>query len=71
LLPREIESWFFVALPVIIFAIEAGWYAIVALALSAEASRGAYLRYKTWMDRIAGGVMALLGGRLIAGAGDT
>ena len=67
LLPREIEPWFFVALPVIIFAIETGRYAIVVLALSAQAPRSAYLRYKSALDRIAGSVMALLGVRLIAG----
>jgi threonine efflux protein len=65
LLPSEVPLWATLVLPVVIFAIEAGWYAIVALALSAPSPRAAYLRSKTWIDRAAGAVMALLGLRLI------
>lgn len=66
LLPQAVPSWFFLALPLIIFAIETGWYTIVVLALSTPAPRAAYLRGKAWVDRAAGGVMALLGGKLVA-----
>jgi threonine/homoserine/homoserine lactone efflux protein len=48
----------------IVFCIEAGWYGLVALALSSERPRRAYLRCKAWIDRAAGGVMAALGLRL-------
>jgi len=65
LLPREIPLAVMLILPAVIFAIEFGWYAIVALALSAPSPRAAYLRSKTWIDRAAGAVMALLGMRLI------
>jgi threonine/homoserine/homoserine lactone efflux protein len=65
LLPREVPLWAMLALPAVIFAIEAGWYAIVALALSAPSPRAGYLRFKVWIDRAAGTVMALLGVRLI------
>jgi threonine/homoserine/homoserine lactone efflux protein len=65
LLPPEIPLWVTLGLPVVIFAIEAGWYTIVALALSAPSPRGAYLRWKLWIDRAAGAVMAALGLRLI------
>jgi len=51
-----------------IFAIEVGWYLIVAALLSSARPRSAYLRYKTWIDRAAGGVMALLGIKLITSA---
>lgn len=68
LLPHDIPKALFVALPTIVFCIEAGWYSIVALALSSASPRDAYLRYKNWIDRLAGGVMALLGLRLIATA---
>jgi threonine/homoserine/homoserine lactone efflux protein len=68
LLPPEIPLLAMVALPPIIFAIEAGWYTIVALALSAPSPRSAYLRWKTWIDRAAGAVMAALGIRLIFSA---
>ena len=43
--------------------------AIVALALSAPAPAAAYLRWKAWIDRAAGGVMGLLGVKLIHDAG--
>jgi threonine/homoserine/homoserine lactone efflux protein len=65
MLPREIPLAVTLLLPLVIFAIEFGWYAIVALALSAPSPRAAYLRSKTWIDRAAGTVMALLGIRLI------
>jgi threonine efflux protein len=68
LLPAEIPLWATLVLPILIFMIEAGWYAIVALALSAPSPRAAYLRSKIWIDRAAGTVMALLGMRLLFGS---
>ena len=68
LLPRTPPSYFFGALPFIAFCIDAGWYTIVACTLSSPASRSAYLRYKTLVDRAAGGVMGALGIRLITTA---
>jgi threonine/homoserine/homoserine lactone efflux protein len=65
LLPKEMPLWAMLVLPVLIFCIEAGWYAIVALALSAPAPAAAYLRWKRWIDRTAGGVMGLLGIKLV------
>ena len=69
LLPREMPLWAMLVLPVVIFCIEAGWYSIVALALSAPVPAAAYLRWKRWIDRAAGGVMGLLGIKLIYDAG--
>jgi len=51
-----------------VFIIEASWYAIVAVALSSDKPRMTYLRYKKWLDRIAGGVMMALGIKLVASA---
>lgn len=65
LLPPEVPRWAMLVLTAVIFAIETGWYAIVALALSAASPRAGYLRFKVWIDRAAGAVMALLGVRLI------
>jgi threonine/homoserine/homoserine lactone efflux protein len=64
-LSREVPLVLALAVPAVIFCIETGWYAIVALALSSAAPRSAYLRYKVWIDRAAGGVMGLLGLRLV------
>lgn len=64
-LPHEVPLVLALAVPAVIFCIETGWYSIVALALSSAAPRSAYLRYKVWIDRAAGGVMGLLGLRLV------
>ena len=64
-LPREVPLVLALSVPAVIFCIETGWYTIVALALSSAAPRSAYLRYKAWIDRAAGGVMGLLGVRLV------
>ncbi|MCX7220388.1 MAG: LysE family transporter [Burkholderiales bacterium] len=69
LVPQQASSRLLIALPLLVFAIEALWYSAVALLLSAVAPRVAYLRYKTGLDRVASSVMALLGLRLILSAG--
>lgn len=68
LLPADPPLWVSAVLPPAIFAIEAGWYALVAVAFSAGRPRAAYLRFKAWIDRAAGAVMAALGVRLVAEA---
>ena len=66
LMPRDHFSAAMWLLPPLVFVLEAGWYALVAYTLSAPAPRAAYLRGKRWIDRIAGGVLAALGLKLIA-----
>ena len=68
LLPSDVPASLMIVLPCIVFAIEAGWYAIVALALSSAAPRAAYLRYKPWIDRAAGSAMMFLGAKLVSSA---
>jgi threonine/homoserine/homoserine lactone efflux protein len=67
LLPKDIPAYFYAILPVLCFFIDAGWYSLVAVALSAEGPRKVYLKSKVLFDRIAGGVMTLLGLKLIFG----
>jgi threonine/homoserine/homoserine lactone efflux protein len=67
-LPAASSLGFNLLLVTLVFVIEAGWYAIVALALSSDRPRNAYLRYKPWVDRIAGGVLAALGLKLVSSA---
>lgn len=64
-LPNPIPGWMFWAVPPLIFALEAGWYTIVALAFSAARPRALYLGAKLWIDRCAGGIVGLIGGRLV------
>lgn len=68
LLPPELPAWALVVLPVLVFALETGWYAVVAVLLSTAAPRAGYLRAKGIIDRLAGAVMALLGAKLLADA---
>lgn len=54
------------AVTALVFCVEAGWYAVVAAALSSHGPRKAYLRGKKWADRVSGGVMVALGLKLAA-----
>jgi len=65
LLPKTIPLELFLAIPLGVFAVEAGWYTIVALAFSARHPRRIYLAAKKWIDRAAGAVMAGLGLQLV------
>ncbi|MGA9699234.1 LysE family translocator [Acinetobacter sp. ANC 3781] len=67
LLPKEIPAYYYFVLPILCFFIDAGWCSLVAVALSAEKPRRVYLKFKAIFDRIAGGVMTLLGLKLIFG----
>jgi threonine/homoserine/homoserine lactone efflux protein len=71
LLPQQPPLWCYVVLPPMVFAIETGWYTIVALGFSSERPRDMYLRAKKWIDRIASSVIAALGLRLVLTAGRT
>jgi threonine/homoserine/homoserine lactone efflux protein len=65
LLPASPPAWMLLALPLLLFLVEAGWYALVALAFSASHPRALYLRAKAWIDRATGLVLGALGLRLI------
>lgn len=65
LLPAELPALLLAGLPALVFVIEAGWYAAVALALSAPAPRARYLASKRWIDCGAGAAMSLLGLKLV------
>lgn len=67
-LPPAPSFQYNLAVVALVFLIEAGWYAIVATALSSEPPRAAYLRCKKWVDRSAGGIMGILGLKLAASA---
>ena len=65
LLPRHVPAWMIVALPPLIFLVEASWYAVVSLVFSSDRPRLAYVRAKTWIDRLTAVVIGGLGLRLI------
>ncbi len=70
LLPREVPAGLMLSLVPLVFVLEAGWYLIVALLLSSASPRSAYLKFKARTDRVAGGVMGLLGLKLIFSSRD-
>ena len=67
LLPQTAPMWFAVILVPLVFVIEAGWYALVAILFSLDRARRSYMSSKLWVDRFASGVMGLLGAKIIAG----
>jgi len=69
LCPKEPSVHFGVTVVALVFLIDAGWYAIVATALSAVAPRNAHLPYKTWIGRSAGAIMGVLWVKLTSSAG--
>lgn len=64
-LPRSFSLGFGIAVALALFAVETGWYALVAVVLSSQGPRKAYLGCKTWIDRAAGVVLFGLGVRLV------
>lgn len=68
MLPSGLPLWVAVVLPMLILLMEAAWYAVVALAFSATGPRRVYLRAKTLLDRVAAGIVGLLGIRLLLDA---
>ncbi|WP_322011956.1 LysE family translocator [Paraburkholderia sp. J12] len=69
LLPQHPPLWCYFVLPPFVFAIETGWYTVVALCFSSQRPRDLYLRARRWIDRVAAGAIAALGLRLIFTAG--
>jgi threonine/homoserine/homoserine lactone efflux protein len=68
LLPAHPSPWTFAVLLPVLFAIEAGWYTIVAYTFSSRRPRAVYLRAKGLIDRTAGAIIGLLGVKLVYNA---
>jgi len=68
LLPAHPSPWTFAVLLPMLFAIEAGWYTIVAYAFSSSRPRAIYLHAKGLIDRAAGAIIGLLGVKLVYNA---
>lgn len=68
LFPQEPTRAFEAAVLACVVLVEAGWYTIVALALSVASTRTAYLRHKARIDRAAGLFLGGLGIRLATSA---
>ncbi len=70
LLPANIPTTLYYILPPLVFLIEAGWYLVVTLVLSGSSPRAMYIQSKSLFDRLAGGIMAGLGVKLVSTVAD-
>jgi len=64
LLPAGAPPWVGYAALAIVFANEFWWYALVSVMFSTGPTRRFFDRWKIWINRVAGGVLTLLGIRL-------
>ena len=64
LLPKELPDYSELLLCLIAFFIDATWYCLVVLLLSTKKSQKVYLRFKKYIDRVAGTLLAGLGVKL-------
>lgn len=67
-LPGAFSAGLALGIVVTVFLIESGWYAFVAVGLSAKAPRAFYLRFKAVIDSCAALVLGGLGGKLVLDA---
>lgn len=64
-LSKNIQPVMYIILPTMAFVIDVLWYAVVACLLSTDGPRQAYIKYRKFIDKLSGGVMAFLGIRLL------
>ncbi|MFS2057888.1 LysE family translocator [Kosakonia cowanii] len=64
-LSKNIQPVMYIILPTMAFIIDVLWYAVVACLLSTHGPRQAYIKYRKFIDNLSGGIMALLGIRLL------
>jgi len=64
-MPANVPEVSYIFLAVMAFVIDAGWYSIVSIMLSTSKAQRVYLRFKKSITRVASGLMAVLGAKLI------
>lgn len=65
LLPENIPTAFYFLIPLMSFVIDAGWYSLLSLLLSAEKPPRIYLGFKGLTDRTSATILSILSIRLI------
>lgn len=63
-LPAQIPDYSILLLSIMAFVIDAGWYIIVAIALTTTRAQNIYMRFKKHINRLASGLMGILGLKL-------
>jgi threonine/homoserine/homoserine lactone efflux protein len=64
-LSKNIQPVMYIIIPSMAFTIDLLWYAVVACLLSTDGPRQVYIKYRKFIDKLSGSVMALLGIRLL------
>ncbi|MGG9111295.1 LysE family translocator [Raoultella ornithinolytica] len=64
-LSKNIQPVMYIILPTMAFVIDVLWYTAVACLLSTDGPRQAYIKYRKFIDKLSGSVMAFLGIRLL------
>jgi len=64
-LPEKLPDYSIILLSLMAFVIDASWYVLVAIALTTPHAQRVYLRFKKSINRVASGLMGLLGLKLV------
>ena len=64
-LPEQLPDYSIILLSLMAFVIDASWYVLVAIALTTPHAQRVYLRFKKSINRVASGLMGLLGLKLV------
>ncbi len=64
-LPEQLPQYSIVLLSLMAFVIDASWYILVAIALTTPHAQRIYLRFKKTINRLASGLMGMLGLKLV------
>jgi threonine/homoserine/homoserine lactone efflux protein len=63
-MPRHPSLMLSVAVMMAMVAISVSWYALIACLFAAPTLANGYLRFRRWVDRVAGACLVLFGARL-------
>ena len=63
-LPVQVPDYSILLLSLMAFIIDASWYMVVAIALTTPRAQRIYMRFKKYINRLASGLMGLLGLKL-------
>ena len=63
--PISPPGWVYAATFMLVLTISFGWHMLLVMIFSTDRARGAYMRFKVWIDRVAGSLLILFGFRLV------
>ena len=62
--PASPPEWVYAATFLLVLVISFGWHMLLVMTFSTARVRGTYMRFKAWIDRVAGAMLILFGIRL-------